>query len=113
MQSSALQSGNERETLTCQAGGTIEIRDPSTVRKKLAPGGYSAAHARDIWLGADRIRSAEEPNKLLTGFADMFAPILKLPPFLSYPILILIFGGFSAIFLPLFGSGSIGSMTGR
>jgi hypothetical protein len=56
---------------------------------------------------------AEEPNPVLTGLAGAFEPILKLPAVLSYPLIILIVGGVSAIFLPLFGSGSIGSMTGR
>jgi hypothetical protein len=38
---------------------------------------------------------------------------MKLPKAVAYPLLILIFGGISAIFLPLFGSGSINSMTQR
>ena len=38
---------------------------------------------------------------------------MKLPKVVAYPLLILIFGGISAVFLPLFGSGSINSMTQR
>ncbi len=107
-------SEEELRELVERAGGTIEVRDPSTIRRKRAPGRLNPAPLSiDTPSSLTFIASAEEPNAALTGAVSVFDPIMKLPKVVAYPLLILIFGGISAIFLPLFGSGSINSMTQR
>lgn len=55
----------------------------------------------------------QPPPNNFQPLIDAAAPILELPPILKYPIFLVATGLASSILLPLFGSSSIGDMTGR
>ncbi|EKX39758.1 hypothetical protein GUITHDRAFT_114255 [Guillardia theta CCMP2712] len=107
-----LRSSENQESPTEDNGSTVEISKEELI-KLAEQAGVKVKFASDYLQQEEAAQAREQQPSGPSMFEpaiNALQPILKLPPILQYPALILIFGAVSAIFLPLFGSGSIKDM---